>query len=368
MIPAVAMLDQSDDCLQYVLSSLFPQSKKVCTKMDRSVLEEAELTAQYDLWTSLHSGALIIGAFFGVLVALAALASVYSQNKKEATLKQAIDFVTARDAKILESDESEWPVRLLIANDWSIIAEDDDVITLKKDGVRRAANGSRISDFMIKKGDQTLVWSSVVILGEGLVWPYSENADELIDGTIRVSVREAVSGTGIGDLARKSGEHHLEIIGIGLESSHGGDPDDLYRSLSDSRGIKLISAANKNIEMLDDREPPKFRTLGLGRALSETERDTNLERHQRSAILMLIERRRHDVVAMPLKAALEKLIFEIKIDGVDLFDYEYSCVADRRLSVPIAFGGTTGKVWQAPKLSVEEALAARPCDPDNKAG
>ncbi|MEL7065690.1 MAG: hypothetical protein AAFP00_18260, partial [Bacteroidota bacterium] len=86
--------------------------------MDRSVLEEAELTAQYDLWTSLHSGALLLGAFFGVLVALAALASVYSQNKKEATLKQAVDFVTARDAKIMKLDESEWPVRLLLANKW----------------------------------------------------------------------------------------------------------------------------------------------------------------------------------------------------------------------------------------------------------
>ena len=333
--------------------------------MDRSVLEEAELTAQYDLWTSLHSGALLLGAFFGVLVALAALASVYSQNKKEATLKQAVDFVTARDAKIMKLDESEWPVRLLLANKWDIVDENGDIVTLKKDEVRLAANGSKISDFMIKKGDQTLVWSSVVVLGQGLVWPYSENSDELIDGSIRVSVREAVSGTGIGELARRSGEHHLDIIGIGLESSHGGEPDDLFRSLSDSRGIKLISAANQNIEIVADREPPKFRTLGLGRALSETDRDTNLERYQRSAILMLIERRRHDVVVMPLKDALEKLLFEVKIDGVDLFDYEYSCVADQRLSVPIVFGGTSGKVWEAPKVPIEEALAARPCNPDD---
>lgn len=224
------------------------------------------------------------------------------------------------------------------------------------------AVGPQPTGILIRRGEQTLAWAKAVPFGERFIWPYAQVSDQLEDGANRIAISQVVGGTGIAEFIRQTSDFPVDVIGVGLESSHGGDSADIYRKLSDVRGSHLVEAVNKSITVFNPAKTVRYRTLGLGRALENVEKDSDAERRQRSALVIVIARMSHDTINLPETDALVKLLMDVDLTAVDLGEYEYSCMAAERLSPSLVFDDSVSETWSLPKVSAEDAIAMRTCN------
>ena len=296
------------------------------------------------------------GAIAAAIVAIIVAVGVYQVNV--AIPKLAAERSELLDAELMKQPVSAWPTRLLLSNGWESNQSIGD-LTVLVDNPPAGAVGTEPTGILIRRGEQTLAWAKAVPFGERFVWPYAQVSDELEDGDNTVAIAQVVARTGIADFVRQTENYPVDVVGVGLESSDGGDPTDKYRKLSDERGVSLVEAVNRSIVVVNPQKVVRYRTLGLGRALAMAPKGSEVERLQRSALVIVIARMSHDTINLPETNALVTLLMDIDLNVVDLSNYEYSAVAARRLSGPLVFEDSSAEPWTAPEIPVSEALAAR---------
>ncbi|MDX1292129.1 MAG: hypothetical protein R3265_04895, partial [Hyphomonas sp.] len=305
--------------------------------------------------------------WFGWLAALAtAVAAVFAfvhfiaKDRVERVIpNKAREVQDQRRQTLLDLPESSWPDWLLLENGWT---QEDHGNDLKSFILVSTENnsGAHSTDIILKRGSQTLVWANAIALGDRYVWPYSGEGDELEDGENTITVHRAIAGIGLSDFVRKNIDARIDIVGVGLESSHGGDDTDVYRNLSVARGRKLISASEQSIEVPVLSTQLNYRVLGLGRALTAVEKGSDAERRQRSVLILALARKSHDEIMFSVEDAIDFLVTDFDFLSPELSDYEYACVIKERLS-PVLKLVENSTEWTAPELSASEAVSRRPC-------
>ncbi|MEO1381049.1 MAG: hypothetical protein AAFU69_11975 [Pseudomonadota bacterium] len=302
-------------------------------------------------------------------VAVAALTAgyFYANYQVERGIPSAVQRRLAELRETIPADPvSTWPDWFLHEEGWESREHPDGlkVFVLKPSGDTSDPNKTGV---LFRQGQQTLVWANVISLGDRYVWPYGQNSDVLEDGDNTLGIADAIAGTGLADVIRGVvnteivDNTEIDVVGVGLESSHGGDPNDVFRKLSDLRGQNLIAAAKQVIEVPFASIDIRYRSLGIGRALIEQAERSDLERRQRSALLLVVARFSHDHIQMPLETALSKLVSETDLGAINVSEYEYSCAIVQRLSSPLVDDPNLPE-WTIPELSVTDDLALRPCN------
>lgn len=320
--------------------------------IDRELLERTGLASSYDGWQTALVWAGIIAAVAAIAIAIATYQTGYAIPKRAEEQGKQLD------ADLMKQPVSAWPTRLLLGNGWSEEKTVGDLSVLI-DHPSAVAVGVEPTGILIRRGEQTLAWAKAVPFGERYVWPYAQVSNQLEDGSNAIPITQAVSGTGIGEFIRQTGSYPVDVIGVGLESSHGGDSADIYRELSDDRGASLVEAVANSITIIDPNKEVRYRTIGVGRALTKANKGSDAERRQRSALVIVIARMSHDTINLPDTKRLITLLMDVDLKVVDLSDYEYSSMAARRLSDPLVFGDPSAAPWIAPQIPVADALAAR---------
>ncbi|MDP3739735.1 MAG: hypothetical protein Q8R02_20275 [Hyphomonadaceae bacterium] len=310
------------------------------------------MAATYDGWQFALVAAAIVAGIAAIVIAVA------TYQTSHAIPKLADERSLKLDADLMQQPESAWPTRLLLANGWANEKAIDD-LTILVEHPSEDAIGPQPTGILVRRGEQTLVWAKAVPFGERYVWPYAQVSDQLEDGDNSVSISQVVAGTGIADFIRQTENYPVDIVGVGLESSHGGDAADIYRKLSDDRGVSLVEAVSNSITVVNPQKLLRYRTIGIGRALTKAEKGSNAERRQRSALVIVIARMSHDIINLPETNQLITLLMDVDLKAIDLTDYEYSAIAARRLSVPLVFGDSDAEPWVVPPISAADALAAR---------
>ena len=228
------------------------------------------------------------------------------------------------------------------------------------------AHGSNEIEFgstsvILKQGEQTVLWANVFAGGHRYIWNYAEPdqkpLEPLLDGDIELSVDDAIQKIEFGELIRSASEKDkIDIVGIGLESSHGGDEDDTIRKLSRTRGALLAGAVNRKLNITDPDRQVAYYSLGLGRALTSAPRGTEKEKRQRAVVLIVAARARQDIGVIGAEEAIGDLVMNVKVGDIQLTDYEYSMAADIRLSGPLTFDGTGAPDWLDEGPTVSELV------------
>lgn len=309
--------------------------------VDRFLLERTELASTYDSW---QTGLLIAG----IIAALAGLFTAVCMYQLNDIPKRAARLEAASDARTLERPPSEWPTRLLEKHGWAKSSAVDglDVFVQRHPPV---ADGVRVTGVLFKRGELTIVWATAVALGEKYVWPYAQDSEVLEDGEVAVPILDAIPKGEVAAFIRESGSFPVDVIGVGLESSHGGDPEDVFRELSDLRGQRLVEALSRSVTVTTPNKVVNFRSLGLGRAKSIANKGTELERKQRSALIFVIARMNNDTVTSPLEQTLRNLVLNANLTSLNLSDYEYTNQLDLRLSPPLWFDDSELEDWTVPE-------------------
>ena len=329
--------------------------------MDREQLVAAGLADKFEYWSQ---AVLWWPAIFG---ALAVLAGAYCGSKTQIEIpKQVAKILGDEETRLLPQSVSAWPAWMLKKHNW-IRFERKDTIILPHNfsafyHVPDALSGdAKEIDFLIKQGDVTVAAARTLTVGEKWSWPLSGYADTIEDGTNNKKLLDLLATTKLKQFANDNAMFDMDFVGIGLESSYGGEPTDELRTLSDRRGDVIAREAKKLLTPITFQKSVKFRTLGLGRSLAtgvmKGEED---ERRQRSIFLAAFSRLDNNVT----QATIEESILSIVIDAselvskVDLKNYEYSYAAKQRLSGGLVWNG--GQPRDLPTLTVNDALAMRP--------
>lgn len=296
-----------------------------------------------------------------LVVAVGGLALLVANGKLTSLTTAAETFGKTRDAQIRLQPVSAWPDRLLKEDGWTqTIAASDRIIWESQPPAPKGSEPPLPTDLLVRSNEETLAWVRVLPFGDRYVWPYGAQSDRLKDGNADVEVLAVVSRLGIGDFVRSSERALVEIVGVGLESSHGGDPNDDTRMLSWERSVLLAQAAGQSLTVTDPMKPIRFRGLSLGRALKAEERETIAEQRQRSALIVAVAFLKYDTVNLRLDEELLRPILNLRLHGVNLMGYEYSYAAMPRLTDAIAVtGGGDGPLDQ-PTMTADEAVARRP--------
>jgi hypothetical protein len=328
--------------------------------LDPEIVAEAGLERALSTWEGLQVLSGWIAAFAAAFTALATLGHFIVKDRVDRVIPNKVRQIhDQRRQTFLALPESSWPDWLLLENGWK---QED-----RRGDLKSFVSTSEVSDFgaystdiILKRGSQTLVWANAIALGDRYIWPYASEGEELEDGDNTITVQQAIAGTGISNFVRKNIGARIDIVGVGLESSHGGDDEDARRKLSVSRGRKLISASEQTIEVPFDSTQVNYRVLGLGRALTTAEKGSDAERRQRSVLVLALARKSHDEIMFPVEDAIEILITDFDLGSPELADYEYACVAKERLS-PVLTRMKNSIGWSPSGLTAIEAVAKRPC-------
>jgi len=329
-------------------------------EINRDLLLEAGLSNTFDWWQTALLWSAAITAGLTLITAGVGCFAFYARYKVQNDLPLRAEAARGNLRQSLSLEPpSAWPDWYMVEQGWRHEKDLGElkVFTLSAEPLEGGANTTGI---IFKNGSQTVAWAEAIALGDHYVWPYAEDSYELEDGDNTVPIQQAISGTGIANIIRQSPTHFIDVIGVGLESSDGGDPDDEYRELSDNRGMQLAFAARSVIEEPSDSRRVGYRSLGLGRAMNKVARGSQLERQQRSALLVVVARMSHDEIRLPLTDTLSAIVMDVDINTLSLADYEYSCAAEERLS-GVWVDDPNAQEWEVPKISVAEALARRPC-------
>lgn len=328
--------------------------------MDRDDIVRAGLEATYDFWSAATLWAALCVALAMAVAGFAAYQVQFGIPNKAAILNGATE------NNLSKQSPAAWPVWLLTKRGWKKI-ENKNRAALPPDfdayyrAPKRQADAPREVEILIRRGDQSIALARTLALGENWSWPFDDDGNWIEDGTVKRNLREALGGSKLKDFVESNRAFPLDVVGIGLESSFGGDPKDELRALSDRRGSRLARVAK---DLLGDTTDASvsFRTLGLGRCLTvAAQRGSSEERKQRSLLLVAIARLSNDVVAASIESAILSIVLDSSdlIAGIDLKDYEYSYAAAKRLSGPLVWG-REGPSRSPPSLTVPEALALRP--------
>lgn len=309
--------------------------------VDRQILE----STGWALWFDVSQ---IVYIFAGIVAVLALAANNW--------------WIPLRAEKAAAMAESElkaqpvfaWSRRLLLEDKWEQV-DDGGELTFFIKHPTQTLDETRTTSVVVKEGETTLSWINIVALASNNVWPIGAY-QELEDGKNPLSVFEAVAGTGIADIIRSTGSVPIEIIGVGLESSYGGDDEDTHRRLSIRRGTELVRACHRSLTVLDPTRRISYRTLGLGRARDFAAKDTDIERRQRSALVIVVASMQSTPALLSVDETLAALVMNVEVVGVDLSRYEYSSLADVRLSPSLKFDGDVTPLWNVVDISAEEAI------------
>jgi hypothetical protein len=216
---------------------------------------------------------------------------------------------------------------------------------------------------ILRRDEENVAWAQAIPFGQRYVWPYAQVSDHLEDGKAQVEIRTVVKDTGISDFLRSTGESPAEIIGVGLESSDGGDPKDEIRQLSIDRAINLLAAVSQAIELPHTPKRIYYRQLGLGRARRSELKESEPERKQRSALVIVVAFLRQDTATQSTEQTLETLLRRLPLQQINLMDYEFSYAMAERMGERLAIGSAPrGDRWEHPPITVEQAIARRPKD------
>lgn len=332
------------------------------------ILAETNLLEAMNQWLALKKNwgaalqfALIGGGIATLAAAICGAAYWLSDSKIEEIKRLSDQRLEIRRTELAHADSNTWPLWYMREKGWKSL-EVGNGLSIHTLATADPATGEEVVDAQIRQGEDTVVRARIIAFGDRYVWPYAGSSGKLEDGENDIDIETAISGTGIAQIIRENPlAREIDIIGVGLESSHGGDPADTLRQLSDDRGAALISAATRNIVIPDSEVTPSFRILGLGRAITDQpRRGSDAERKQRSALIIIIARYNRDI-SMTADEAIRHLVETAPLSSIDLMDYEYSCAITQRLSLPIVDDPTL-QDWEVPPLTAADARRLRECN------
>lgn len=327
--------------------------------VDKSLLEQARVLEQHTWWQGLANG-LGLAAAAGVAVAgVAGLALFFVTNHLKNIETAAETFGKQRDVTIRKGPVSKWPDRLFIEDKWtSSKAADGAVVWVSPTLNSPSADIPTPTDMLLRRDEETFVWVRSMPFGDKYVWPYGPVYDRLKDGNNDITLRTVVGRLGLGDFVRTVGADasEVEIVGIGLESSHGGDKSDDIRILSWHRANAMAEAAAATLTTIDP-DKVHFRGLGLGRARKAAVKESAEEKRQRSALIIGVAFMRREA-RVALDPILLSSILGMPANGLDLMGYEYAVAPADRLTDRIAFGVAAkgGEPLEKPTVTAAEVL------------
>lgn len=309
----------------------------------------------FDFWNGVRWWSTIIAAVAAVVAALGYWRAS-DIERKEKTAGASLE------ADIKKSPHSQWPSSLLIKEGYKPVPVDAaEGINVLVDVAKTGRDKPTVASVIVKGAeDETLAWALTFALGEHYVWPYShDDLDHLLDGEVPVALTDAVKATGIVERVRATGASAGDLIGIGLESSLGGIPDDTGRTLSTARAVELMEAAEQVLQEAGISIPIDYRALGLGRAKTQAPaKNSGLERLQRSALLVFVARKMNDTAKFNTARTVITIVEDVdELTRINLTDYEYAKHVGVRLSPPLVGEGEGDSTWKYPTASPEEAAA-----------
>lgn len=308
--------------------------------VERQILESTGWAVWYDAFS-------IVGVIAGIITVLATALNTWWIPR------QAENAVAAKEIALKQQPVFMWPSRLLLEDEWKKVEDAGELEFYVKQPQPKVGE-IQTADLIIKDGDVTVSWIKIITLAQNHVWPIGSDK-ELEDGKNTVSISDAIAGSGIADFIRGTPDVPIDIIGVGLESSFGGDPLDTHRRLSIRRGTQLIRASHNALTIVDPDRTVNYRTLGLGRALDVAVKDTDSERRQRSALIVAVANLQTTPALLSVEKTIASLVLRVELTGVDLSRYEYSTLAEDRLSPSLKLDGDGSNPWKVPDISAEQA-------------
>jgi hypothetical protein len=335
------------------------EREESCAMIQSSLLASLEQAA--DRWQSIFTYSFWLAAGLGILATACGTLAGYAQYQLSTAIPQRKNAEQTRiETTLGEQTPNQWPAWYLEKrSDWfeqelehprgfRLFVSREDGLTVE----------TKSTDIVVKDGDQTVLWAEKHVLGAKFHWAFAEprrgNSTPILDGENAVSIKQALSGLELGKIVRYAEESDtLDIIGVGLDSFAGSD-NDPKRKLSKIRGRDLAVNARTQIDRVDGRREPNYRSLGLGKALTPAVRDSADELRQRSVVIIVVARKRNDERAMSAEEAMATITMGLEGDEVDLSGYEFSGCALAALSNPVDFSGGGDQTWLEEGPSTED--------------
>ncbi len=341
--------------------------------VNRSDLIRAGLDEEYDKWNSAHDfwASLVQWQWWWPIVAIVIIVFAYttitqsgqkySRSKISSVERKLELFLINEEKSLLEKSKTLWPQYLLLKHGAEKHTLENGFIVYSKavkTGMEDAVELQiRTSD------DEVLAHAYVTSFGSRLVWPFDQSDEFLEDGSNVIEIKEAISNTGIGIHIRQAARGAVEVIGVGLESSFGKDEDN-RRLRSDNRGQELINAVHMIINETGKQSRITYRSLGLGKHTECARvKNSESERQQRSALIVVANLFRHEVVQLDIKDALKTILQDNQNLPIEISKYEGFNEIKERLSVPIKFDGSGDGFWVPPPI---KSLQRKNCFPENE--
>lgn len=341
--------------------------------INRSDLIRAELDEEYDKWNHSYDfwASLVQWQSWWPIVAIIIIFFAYTtftesrqkhfKSKISSVERKLEKFLINEEKSLLEKSETLWPQSLLLKRGAEKYTLENGFIVYSKVVKTDIEEGVELQ--IRTSDDEVLAHAYVSSFGSRLVWPFNESDGFLEDGSNIVEIKEAISNTGIGKHIRQAQGVPVEVIGIGLESSFGKNVDD-RRLRSHNRGQELIKAVHLIIDETGKKSRITFRTLGLGKHTECAKiKNSEIERQQRSALIVVANLFRHEIVQLDIKNALKTILQDNQNLPIEISKYEGFPEIKDRLSVPIKFDGSGVSFWVPPPI---KSLQKEECFPEKE--
>lgn len=201
-------------------------------------------------------------------------------------------------------------------------------------------------EFAVLYQNKVIAMSRVIAIDGNAVW--LKGSDQAFEG--------GPSHGGVwGEVVRAMAAHDLgsetqgsfEIVCLGLQSSTElpMEPLDESTSLSRNRAQRLVNTmANRSLTWT---EQPNVRVLGfyLGKALTTQKAESELERRQRSGIIILLTRSYAYEAVLSFVDAIGEVMGVTHVNGTNLSDYQYSDNISARILTATLGGSSSTMVF-----------------------
>lgn len=314
----------------------------------REMIYEAGLGPTFEYWTTVAYWAGWITSISAIIVPVAGAILWFANHSTGTRIPNlAAETMDSRRQEYEQRPAKTWPVWYLQEEGWTVSSLPDG-LNLFTSSVEQSESGAT-TDILVKDGEDTIVQARIIALADNFIWPFGEAEATLNDGERSVELTRAIADTGAATLLRQNPASSVDIIGIGLESSVSGNSDDEYRELSYLRGRRLALAIEQVLSEPISQRSIRYRSLGLGRSLQTAQKDSDAERRQRSALIVIVLNDDHERQANNLERTLDLLLQGLNGLDVQLDRYEYSCAVNERLSPPLG----SLEQWELPKILPE---------------
>lgn len=280
-------------------------------------------------WTGLHRTLIILAIVFGFIAAVFGTAHKLLPNfawfKYERQQRDALALEGIRDKVWLMNEPQ------LIKSEFEKVELEDDLALFYR-VPPFATDKLPVVEAVIKDGLETVGFAEIMALDHKVSWTYGSSE------TVRYQDEDTPLSDYLKDssipkhLAERS-QDPLDIIAIGIMSTIKRPPNTTFApapkattegpTLSTKRALSLGATFRESADFVKTRKVAYW-TLDLGAGKTATEKDSDLEKKQRAAILVALTRRAQIDRPLSAEQAMALITTNVKVYETDLTDFAYS--------------------------------------------